>query len=94
MSLLLLLIWGGGTVLAYSVVLRNRRRAFVLHHDKRSRRELLAGAALFLTALSSTLAIVFVLFGQPGSGPRTLVISIALGAFTGAGIVMAQEDTE
>lgn len=79
-------------MVAYSIVLRNRRRAYATHRDRRSRRELLAGAALFLTALASTLAIVFVLFGQPGSGIRALILSIALGAFTGAGIVMAEED--
>lgn len=90
--LIVLLIWGGGTVLAYGVVLSKRRFAFRLHHDRRSKRELLAGSALFLTALCSALAIVFVLFGQPGTGIRGLVTAIALGAFTGAGIVMASED--
>lgn len=87
-------IWGVGTVLVYGDVLRRRWRADRLHHDARSRRDLRSGIALFLTAFASFLAITFVLFGEAGTGIRGLFVSIALGAFLGAGWVMRADEPD
>lgn len=84
-------VWGGGTVAAYGSVLTRRVHAFRVHHDVRSRRELLAGFGLFMTALAAALAVVVVLFGEAGTGLRGWFSAIALGAFFGAGVVMASE---
>lgn len=85
------LLWGLGTVAVYGVVLRGRWHSFRSHHDARSRRELLAGISLFLTALCAGMATWVVLFGEVGSSARSWFVAFALGAFTGAGIVMATE---
>jgi hypothetical protein len=85
-------VWGLGTVVVYGIVLRKRRRSYRLHHDARSRRDLISGLALFITSLCSFLAITFVLFGEPGTGIRGLFAATALGAYLGAGIVMASEE--
>lgn len=84
-------LWGLGTVAVYADVLRVRLRSWALHHDRRGKREAMSGLALFLTALCSSVAIFLVLFGQAGSGIRGLFVAIALGAFTGAGIVLRTE---
>lgn len=91
LRLAVLFVWGGGTVGAYGSVLWRRMHAFQVHHDTRSRRELLAGFGLFLTALCAALAVVVVLFGEAGTGIRGWFSAIALGAFFGAGLVMASE---
>lgn len=91
LRLAVLLVWGGGTVFVYGRVLRGRYRSFSLHRDERSRRELMASFALFLTALCSCLAVGFVLFGQAGTGIRAFSTAVALGAFFAAGIVMSSE---
>lgn len=89
--LLAYLLWGIGTVLVYGDVLIKRWHSFRMHGDSRSRRELMAGFALFLTALCAGGAVWAVLFGEIGSSLRGGLSAIALGAFTGAGIVMATE---
>ena len=93
------LVWGIGTILVYAVVLVRRWLRFQRHrYDRRKavrrdvRKDVMAGAGLFLTALGSGLAVAFVLFGEPGSGPRSFMIALALGAFTGAGLVMVSEE--
>ena len=90
---LTLIIWGVGTVAIYGIVLAQRFMAYRHHRDPRSRRELLEGFALFLVALGAASAIGFVLFGDAGDTPRGIATAIALGAFTGAGWVMASEGT-
>lgn len=94
-----LLLWGGGTVIAYSVVLVKRWRRFSHHRfDRRRavradvRKDVVAGAALELTAVGSAFSIALVLFGQPGADFRGFFIALALGAFFGAGLVMASEE--
>lgn len=91
LKLVVLFVWGGGTVASYGSVLVRRVRAFRIHRDIRSRRELLAGFGLFLTSLASCMAVVFVLFGEAGTGIRGWFSAIALGAYFGAGLVMASE---
>jgi hypothetical protein len=85
------LVWGVGTLMVYGWVLRRRYQVFRVRPDRRSRRELAAAIALFLVSLAASLAVTFVLFGETGTGIRGLMSAIALGAFTGAGVVMAGE---
>ena len=89
--LVVLLVWGGGTIWAYGDVLINRFHVNRTHHDTRSRRELMSGISLFLTALASGIAIAFVLFGPGGTGVRAFAGALALGAFFGNGLVMRGE---
>lgn len=84
------LVWGVGTVLVYLAVLVLVVRQWHDHKDARSRREVMSAGALFLTALGSAAAITLVLFGEAGTGPRSFAIAVALGCFTGAGIVMLE----
>lgn len=92
------LVWGIGAVAVYSGVLLQRRARWHLHrHDRRrgvredARGDYRTAIGLFLTALGAMLATAFVLFGEPGTGPRTLAISLSLGAFLGVGIIMLLE---
>jgi hypothetical protein len=89
--LAVLLVWGGATMGAYSSVLLYRLRSWRRHRDARSLRELLTAVALWLTAVSSATAIISVLFVAPGTDLRSWLVAVALGAFTGAGLVMASE---
>ena len=84
-------IWGIGTVLVYGFVLYKRRHTWALHHDIRSARDLVEAGALFLVAIASAAAIFMVLFGEAGVGLRPFFTAVALGSFTGAGLVMATE---
>lgn len=92
LRLALVIFWGGGTLWFYGQVLAKRLRSWRLHHDKRSKRDLIAGIALFMVALSSSLSILVVLLGAGGTGIRGFFAAISLGAFLAAGIVMASED--
>jgi len=86
--LAVLLVWGGGTVAVWGAVLARSIRSHRIHHDARSRRELLAMSALFLTALAAGLAVALALFGPDGVGLRSFSTTLALGAYLGAGIVL------
>jgi hypothetical protein len=95
------LLWGVGTVVVYSVVLSVRIQRWRRHkYDRRSAeraeasRNLIAGFALWLTAFCSGAGVALVLFGEAGTGLRSFAVAIALGAFTGAGLIMASEDRE
>lgn len=97
--LAILFIWGGGVVFLAGLVLYQRVVKFRRHRDDRRksvrsdvRRDLMSGAALFLTAIGASAAIVFVLFGPAGSGPRQFAIALALGGFVGVLVVMATEE--
>jgi uncharacterized membrane protein YbhN (UPF0104 family) len=96
-----LFVWGGGTVLTYTIVLLQRVRNWRHHrYDRRSSeraqsiRDVVSGFALFLAALGAAASIMFLLFGEAGSGPRVAAVALALGAFFGAGLVMASEERE
>jgi len=98
MTFILFLVWGIGSVLIYGGVLIQRQSRYRMHQgDRRTsvRREARAdrntAIGLFLTAVGSLLATAFVIFGEPGQGPRVLAISLALGAFLGVGITMLLE---
>jgi len=86
------MVWGVGTVFVYAGVLRKGYRSWEAHRDPRSRRELIARTARFFVALASAAGILFALFGEPGSGFRALVISLALGAFTAAGVIEFRDE--
>jgi hypothetical protein len=95
------LLWGGGTVAIYTIVLvlrirHWRRTRKDRRHQERieAARDVIAAFALWLVAFASGASVALVLFGTPGSGIRGLAVAIALGAFTGAGLVMASEDRE
>jgi len=81
------MVWGVGTVIVYGAVLRKGYRSWHAHRDNRARRELIERTARFFVALASAAGILFALFGEPGNGFRALVISLALGAFTAAGVI-------
>lgn len=91
--LVMLLLWGGGTVGAYGQVFLNRYRSWRNHRDARSRRDLLEGLGLFLTAAASAVSITMLLFGST-AGIRGLATAVSLGAFLAVGIFMAQESPE
>jgi len=82
-------IWGIGTTIVWAKVLTDAYGEWRERHDQRAKRELLSRAALFTTALASSASIWMILYGQPGSTPRTFLLALALGMFTGAGIVIA-----
>ena len=88
------MIWGVGTVIVYGLVLRKGYRSFHAHRDGRSRRELIARTARFMVAVASAAGILFALYGEPGTGFRALVISLALGAFTAAGVIEFRDEPE
>ena len=89
--LILGLLWGGGVVWTYGSVLAIRVKANRAHHDRRTRRDVNAAIALFITALGSGLATVFVIAGSEGSGMRAFLTALALGSFLGAGLIMRSE---
>ena len=89
------IVWGIGTTLVYGYVLLRRMRAFRRRNDKRSRRELLTGIGLFLTAFASNLAVLVVLFArEAGQDARSFFVALALGAFFAVGVNMATEGGE
>lgn len=88
-------IWGIGTTLVYGYVLLCRTRAFRRRHDRRSRRELMTGIGLFLTAFAANLAVLVVLFGrEAGQDARSFFVALSLGAFFAVGVNMATESGE
>jgi hypothetical protein len=81
-------LWGIMTTLVWAGVLADAYGQWKEQRDRRARRELLSTASLFITALGSTAAILMIFFGEPGSAPRQVVLGVALGMFTGAGLVL------
>lgn len=85
-------VWGLGTVAVYGYVFLRRRHTWRIHrHDLRSTRDLIESGALLMVAVSACVAVFMVLFGEPGVGLRPFLTALALGSFTGAGVVMATE---
>lgn len=80
-------LWGIASTVVWGMVLTDAIGEFREYRDRRSKRQLLRDAALFVTAAGSTLAVIGVLFGEAGTTPRGLALAAALGAFLGAGIV-------
>ena len=85
---LVYILWGIGTTIVWGIVLADAYGQWKTRKDNRARRELLAVAALFITAAGSSAAIAMVLLGEPGSGPRQFTLALSLGMFTGAGVVL------
>lgn len=85
------ILWGVGTVVVYGVVLYRRQGLYVRFPDRRSRRDLMEAVVLFIVALASFLAITMVLWGEPGTGIRGMLVAVALGAYTGAGVIMLSD---
>ena len=81
-------VWGVGSVVVWALVVSDAYGQWKLRRDQRSKRELLAATGLFFTALGAAASIALVLFGEPGSAPRTFALAFALGMFPGAGIVI------
>ena len=81
-------LWGIGSVVVWALVVSDAYGQWQLRRDQRSKRELLAATGLFFTALGAAASIALVLFGEPGSTPRTFALAFALGMFPGAGIVI------
>jgi hypothetical protein len=81
------LLWGLGTTVIYAVVMDGSYRDYILQRDRRAKRELFEDIGLFATALCSNIAILMVLFEQGSSEPRQFAVALALGAFTGVGIL-------
>lgn len=82
-------VWGLGVVLAFSIVLWCRWKIWRHHHDKRSFRDFLEGAALWLVAFGASAAVGSVVLYPDLSTIRGFLNSLALGAFFGAGVIMA-----
>lgn len=82
------LLWGLGTVMLYSVNLSREVREWSLHRDRRGTRDALVAICLFLCALASCLSVATLLFGTQGDPIRRALGALALGAFTGVGVVM------
>lgn len=96
---LMFMLWGGGCVIVFSIVFSKRWLNYRRHRrDRRKsvrrdvRKDVVSGFALFLSALGSAAAVGFVLLGEAGSTPRSFALALALGAFFGAGIIMATEE--
>ena len=80
-------VWGVATTLIWAAVLSDAYGQWKEKQDQRAKRELLGFAGLFLTALGATVAILAVAIGEPGQPWRQALLLLALGMFTGAGIV-------
>lgn len=96
-----LLLWGGGTLIIFTIVfykavrrLRDRRTDRRKSARIEARRDVVVTFALLLVAAGSALSTYLVLFGEAASGARGVAVAIALGAFTGVGLVMLTEDGE
>jgi hypothetical protein len=85
-------IWGAGTVLVYGAVFRLGLRRWRYRRDARAWRELLERTARFLVALASMASLTLALFGEAGTGARGLIVALALGAFTAAGVIELREE--
>jgi hypothetical protein len=89
LRIVLYIVWGLGTTAVYFVLMDRDYRDWLMRRDKRAFRELLESIGLFMTAFAANAAIFVVLFWQQGTDIRAFLTAVALGAFTGAGIVKA-----
>ena len=87
LRLTLFLLWGVGSSVVWVAVLRLSWRSWIAHSDRRAKREVLRDAALVVTAIGSTFAVLGVLFGERGGTPRSIALAVALGTFLAAGII-------
>lgn len=87
-------VWGVGVILVYGFVIFARWRIWRHHHDRRSFRDFLEAFALWLVAFGASAAVASVLIYPDASTIRGFLNSLALGAFFGAGVVMATDAAE
>lgn len=87
-------IWGVGVIVIYGIVIVCRWQIWRHHHDKRSFRDFLEGFALWLVAFGASAAVASVILYPDASTIRGFLNSLALGAFFGAGVVMATDALE
>ena len=87
-------VWGVGTLIVYGIVIVFRWKIWRHHHDRRSFRDFLEGFALWLVAFGASAAVAAVLLYPDVSTIRGFLNSLALGAFFGAGILMAGDAIE
>lgn len=87
-------VWGVGVVITFSIVVFARWRIWRHHRDRRSFRDLLEGVALWIVAAAAAFAVASVLWFPDVSSLRGALNALALGAFFGAGIVMASDALE
>ena len=86
--------WGIGVVLVFSVAGFCRWHLWRHHHDRRSFRDFLEVAALWMVAAAACVAVASVVFWPDGSTARGALNLFALGAFLGAGFIMAGDALE
>jgi hypothetical protein len=82
--------WAAASAVVYAIVLWLAVRQLQRHRDRRSRRELYMASALFITSLASLTGVMLAL----ADGDRLVRLgttALALGAYLGAGIVIALE---
>lgn len=82
-------VWGIGTLVVYGIVIVYRWKIWRHHHDRRSFRDFLEGFALWLVAFGASAAVAAVVLDPDASTLRGFLNSLALGAFFGAGVIMA-----
>lgn len=82
--------WGVLTVVVYSVVLALSIGEMNHKKDRRSRREFYVACALFIVAVASLFSVLLALTST-GTLFRLGFSALALGAFLGAGIIIALE---
>ena len=80
-------LWGLTASIVWALVLRLSWKSWKTHRDRRAKRELLRDAALVVTSVGSTLAVMGVLFGEQGGTPRSIALAAALGTFLGAAFI-------
>lgn len=84
-------IWGLGVVVLYGIVIVCRFAIWRYRHDRRSFRDFLEGFALWLVAFGASAAVASAVLYPDVSTIRGFLNSLALGAFFGAGVVMATD---
>lgn len=82
-------VFGVGVVVVYCAVVALRWRIWWRRRDRRSFRDFLEGFALWLVAFGASAAVASVLLYPDASTIRGFLNSLALGAFFGAGVIMA-----
>lgn len=87
-------VWGIGVFFLYFVVIVCRFALWRYHHDRRSFRDFLEAFALWIVAAAASFAVASVLMYPDASSLRGALNALALGAFFGAGVVMALDALE
>ena len=87
-------VWGIGTLVVYGIVIVYRWKIWRHHHDRRSFRDFLEGFSLWLVAFGASAAVASVLMYPDASTVRGFLNSLALGAFFGAGVIMATDSVD